>query len=352
MLTIIGIGIVLLALVGIYLSKALVITKTATVTIIGDISNERPLFTLYPGWAFISWPFQRVKNVASTEIKTDNVKELIVTCMVQDPVNVDQSAYRKDALGKLQTKEISLAWQIHFWLNSEITADWRNFLRSRRVRLSMSSQLTKFYDLVKFKADGSMDTKALEERIKDIIHAHLALESQTLQLYAGVNFTTPATEATSTTPAKPEINHMKNVEAALRRELLFHTLPVRVISLERNAPFDVLGEAGKAMERRTATAIEMEAKILEEQTAFRVALVAVDTETAKGDALIVKLRKLKEAFGLTTLPSAAQLKALLDLEALAVYKELAKSGNSNFVIMPDMLGKIGAALNTFTGGTP
>lgn len=347
MLTIIGIAVVILGLLGWYASHAIVITKTATVTVIGDISNERPLTILYPGWAFIAWPFQRVKQRISTAIRTDNVPKLTVTCMVDDPVNAGQSHYRKDALGKLETREISQAWQIHFWLNSELTPEWRTFLRSKRIRVSMSAQLTKCFELVQFKADGSMDITALQERVKDIVHTALAEESQNLQLYAGINFTTPATETT------PAINHMKRVEETLRREILALNLPVRIISLERNAPFEALGEAGKAIDRRTATAIEMEAKVLEEQTALRVAMIAVDTEKAVGDKLIVRLQKLAEAYGLSKLPPAAQLQAKLDLEAMDVYRAMAKGGNSNMVIMPDMLGKIGAALTSFgKGGTP
>ena len=346
MLTTIGIIVIILGLIGFYLVNALAITKTAKLTVVGDISNERPLKVLRPGFKFLLWPFRRKKATLSTSIDTYNVESVTINCLVHDQVSKEQSNHRQDALGELKTKEISLAWQIHFWNIFELSDEDRTSLRGKGINLTMSQQLTKLFELDPLNADGSMNLTKIKERLKDLIHTELAMISQTLQLHEGINFAKAANPETGA----PAVNHMKTVEKRLRMACLELQIPVRIIALDKNAPFEPLGAAGEAIKKRAALAVEVESKLLEEETKLRVARVAVQTEEVKGDALVVRLNKLAAAYGLTTLPPAEQLRAKLDLETLAVYRELSASGNSKFVIMPDMLGKIGSALKAITGG--
>jgi hypothetical protein len=357
-LTSAGLALIVAALLGLYLRKAVVFTKTATLTVIGDISNEKPLSVLYPGWEVIFWPFRRKKATIPTTQDTHNIDKLKVSCLVHDPIGDNDSEFRRDALGELETKEISLTWKFRFWLKSQLSKTDRAHLKGRSIRFSLSRQLTTFFELVKINADGSLDLTKMKERLKDIIHAELAKKAQSLHLYAGVNFTTPArgaARATPTTPARlatPEIDHMKEVEQIARLMCLELRLPVEIIKLERNSPFEALGPAGVEIKRRTALAIKLDSDVLEARARLQVAIVEVKTAKAKGDAIVVEQNLIAKAYGLTALPAAAKLKALLDLDTLKVYRKMAESGSSQFVIMPDMLGKIGAALNAFTGGTP
>ena len=90
--------------------------------------------------------------------------------------------------------------------------------------------------------------------------------------------------------------------------------------------------------------------MIQRQTELDLAKIDVQIADEKGKAKVIEIAALVKAFGLSELPKLDQVRHLLDLRALEVYEEMAKSGSSKFVVLPDILGKIGNALATVKKG--
>lgn len=68
---------------------------------------------------------------------------------------------------------------------------------------------------------------------------------------------------------------------------------------------------------------------------------------------MIRVAKVLEAYRLTALPAEEQVRHLMNLEQLKVYREMATSSSSKLMLVPtDVLTGIGRALSAFTGGRP
>jgi len=188
----------------------------------------------------------------------------------------------------------------------------------------------------------------MEEALKDSIQGAFAQAGPRLDLEAAINF--PQSE-------------LDRIAYELQRELIQDGLPVKVVSLQRNAPFEAAEALGTAIAARAKTLAELPTKIAEADNAARLALInakaarevaGIEVETARlqGDKEVVRVGKVLEAFKLSALPPEQQFRGLMDLEALKVYREMATSGSSKLMLVPtDVLSKIGNLLGAFTGTT-
>lgn len=350
MLTLIGIGVVVLALIGWYLVNALVITQTATYTVVMDISGQRPIRLLPNGWTFIGWPFEKKGPTIGRDQFTYNMPKMRLNCQVDDPIIADQlrrngnaalvSGTRVNALAEVETREVSLVFQLYFWRPGDT-----RLLQFGNFTPSFYAQLSHFFELVKFKADGSLDMSRLQdERIKDALQALFTEAAQGMQIYDAMNF--PKTGK----PGQDGYDGLTEIQRKLQIFCLEQELPIRILALHRNARFEPVGEIGKAIDTRAAAAVQLETQVVQEEARRRVAELAVETERAKGQQVQVRIAAILKAYGLEELPRIDQVARLMDLETLDVYRKMAESGSGKFVIMPDMLGKIGGALAALTQG--
>lgn len=346
MLTLIGIvGLSVLALVGlgyIIATKCLVVTEAATYTVVG-LWGKSPTEIFTPPWNLIFYPLTQIMGVITTEVQRYNMPNCTVTCKMTDPSG-------GQGIGKLSTKEVSLAYQFYFWTPAEIRA------RSATVIMppgfGMALQLQKFFEFVGFH-EAKIDIASMEEALKDSLQGAFSQYAKELELVEAINF--PSAK-------------LDEIARALQEEFWTTGLPVRVISLQRNAPFDALDALGKAIADRAKSLAELPSKVAEAENARRLAVInanaakevagiAVETARLAGEAdgakVKVRVAAILEAYGLTALPPAERMAHLLSLQSLEVYKEMAASPSSKLLLVPtDMLKGIGGALNRLTGGTP
>jgi len=343
MLTVIGI----LGLVGllgsIYIRKCLVITKVATYSVVFSW-GAKPIAVLEPPWNLVFWPFNQVKATITTEVKPHNMTGCKITCKIEDPNAKPGSPYQK-AVGELETGEISLSYQFHFWQSSEIRRVAPRVLIP--IGFGQGLQLQSFFNFVSIKADGTICYDTLHERFKDFLQGLLAEKSKELDIYEAINFSK---------------DYMKEIKVELQEMLWELGLPIRVVSLERNSPFHPVDALGKAIEARAALVVGAQVKVVEAESARQVsvitanaakevAVIEVETAKARGDQEVVRVQKLLEAYGLTALPPAERFAKLLDLQSLEVYRQMASSPSSKTFVIPSMvLSQIGGALSTLSGG--
>ena len=137
-----------------------------------------------------------------------------------------------------------------------------------------------------------------------------------------------------------------------------------MVSFQRNAPFEPEGELGKSIAARVAALAALPTKVAEAENARRLAVInantarevaGIEVETAKlqGDKEVVRVAKVLEAYRLVALPPEEQVRHLMNLEQLKVYREMATSSSAKLMLVPtDVLSGIGRALSAFTGGRP
>lgn len=222
-LTLIGIG----GLVTLVLKKCLVTTKSPNLTVVGAW-GKAPTDLLSPPWNLIPYPFTQVMGVLTTEVQRYNMPQCTLSCRMPDPNG-------GAGIGKVLTKEVSLCYQFYFWSSAEIR------LRAPGITLptgfSRISQLRKFYEFVGFHADGNVDFPSMEEALKDSLQGAFSQRSRTLDIEEAINF--------------PQAT-LDEISRDLQAEFWTEGLPVKVVSLQRNAPFEPEGELGKSIAARVA----------------------------------------------------------------------------------------------------
>ncbi|KKQ80448.1 MAG: hypothetical protein UT02_C0008G0001, partial [Parcubacteria group bacterium GW2011_GWC2_38_7] len=165
MLSIIG----ALVLVGLYLYKCLVVTKTAEKSVV-FAWGTLPVRTLSPPFNFIFWPFHRVNAVISSKIQLHDMPACKVTCKIDDPISIRSGALSKQrsfALGDLTANGISLNFQFHFWTKYEILQT-KTSLAKVPNDLGEQSQLTALFNSAQVTSNGNVNIDSLlDEQLKD-----------------------------------------------------------------------------------------------------------------------------------------------------------------------------------------
>jgi len=347
-LTLIGLaGLAVLSLFGLgYLvfKKCIVLTKSPNLTIVGTWGKD-PTEILSPPWRFILYPFTQVMGILTTEVQRYNMPSCTITCRMSDPNG-------GAGIGKLTTKEVSLCYQFYFWPASEIRR--RDPSIALPSGFSHHSQLLKFFEFVGFNPDGTIDFASMDEALKDSLQGAFSQASQRLhplELDETINFPQERLDA---------------IAAALQKEFWEDGLPVKVVSLQRNAPFEALDELGRSVAARAAALAALPTRVAEAQNERRLAVInaeaarevagiAVETERLRGEAegvkYSVRVQAILTAFGLQNLPPADRLARYLSIEQLEVYRAMATSPSSKMFILPEsVLTGIGGALRALTGG--
>ncbi len=337
---IIGLSVIAMAaLVTMVLKKCLVVTESPNLTVVGDWGKS-PTDILNPPWELIFYPVTQVMGVITTEVQRYNMPQCTLSCRMPDPNG-------GAGIGKINTKEVSLCYHFYFWTSSEIRLHSPG--TSLPAGFSKLMQLRKFFQFVGFLADGKVDFPSMEEALKDSLQGAFSQISRTLELEEAINF--------------PQ-DKLDEIAHALQQEFWTEGLPVKVVSLQRNAPFEPEGELGKSIAARVAALAALPTKVAEAENARRLAVInantarevaGIEVETAKlqGDKEVVRIGKVLEAYRLVALPPEEQVRQLMNLEQLQVYREMAASSSAKIMLVPtDVLSGIGRALSAFTGGHP
>ncbi|KKR06503.1 MAG: hypothetical protein UT32_C0018G0005 [Parcubacteria group bacterium GW2011_GWC2_39_14] len=342
MLTFIGIGIVVLVLLGWYLSKCLVVTEAATYTVVG-LLGKSPTKSLTPPLNLICYPITQVMGVITTEVQRYNMTNCTLSCKMTDPSG-------GQGIGKLSTKEVSLAYQFYFWTQAEIRDKDATVVLP--PGFGMALQLQKFFEFVGFH-EAKIDIASMEETLKDSLQGAFTQHSKSLELEAAINF------------PKASLTEIKD---ALQREFWEDGLPVKVIVLQRNAPFEALDTLGRAIASRAESLALLPAEVAKAENARRLAVIKATTDRevagikvettrlegeAEGAKVKVRVAAIMDAYGLTVMPPAERMANYLSLESLEVYKVMAASPSSKMILVPtELLSSIGGALSHLTGVKP
>jgi hypothetical protein len=322
----IGGGLVVAALIALYVRLAVVVTAPGWYNIIATSWGTRPSYVEEVGWTVPPWPYERAIVLVTRQVFTEDMKEAIFNCLVTDADEIVNQVTdeREQGLAAIKTKEVSYAYQFDFSerdpSSSPHITDW----------VYEQDLLERFFELVTVNEDGSLDRSILEERIKDWLHASFKKHGEGLTIYKAKNF--PAAKR-------------KLVQADLEKEIMRNNVPIKLRDLAINAPFETVDpKIDEAISERSRLALEREAKVAAATNDVQVTKIEINSAKNRAEAISVTKTELAAAYHLDNLPPDEYLRAQLSIEAMQALEKLAASDNTKVVLSPAILNEVDAIL--------
>lgn len=334
MLTWIGIGIVIAAAA---CYSALTIVKQGYYIFVKRFGGK--IKRVLPPGTHITWPWPiDHKEEIKIERITKNIKEIIVTCNVQQLAAAGATPDDLGAVAEFKSEQVSLNFVVSF--QRDHNAD----------KFSFDQKMVEVYVRYLTAAEKQEDKLAkLTEEVTDIIQA---------------KFRDKAIEMNYTDVMKLPQKLVENIRDETQKECDNKNIPINIIFLKLNNPFkpvdknleEALEKIAKESFMRRADQIEFDKKkmIAEREKEIKVIGAEADAKaiTLKAEAQAASIRTIAKALGVDLLPNDQQAAFLLSKEALDTYAKMFANPGAKFVISGNVMDEIKTMLSKFTRGAP